>query len=301
MVRISYDQKPYRRNMMELFGANVYPSPSNRTDTGKKFLAENPDSTGSLGLAISEAVEACVKDEGAKYSLGSVLNHVLMHQTVIGLEAQEQMAMVEDYPDQIIGCVGGGSSFAGIMEPFYLDKIKGKAPKDVEFTAVESTACPSITAGKYMYDHGDTGRMIPLVLMHTLGHDFVPDPIHAGGLRYHGMAPTLSLMANEGVINAKAYNQIETFEAAKLFARTEGIIPAPEPAHAVKATIDEALRCKETGEEKTLLFLLCGHGHFDMKAYDDYLAGNLKPYVMPRERIDQSVDRVKAMYPDLNK
>jgi tryptophan synthase beta chain len=300
MVRISYNQKPYRRNMMELFGANVYPSPSNRTDTGKKFLAENPDSTGSLGLAISEAVEACVKDEGAKYSLGSVLNHVLMHQTVIGLEAKEQMAMAEDYPDQIIGCVGGGSSFAGIMEPFYLDKIKGKAPKDVEFTAVESTACPSMTAGQYIYDHGDTGRMIPLVLMHTLGHDFVPDPIHAGGLRYHGMAPTLSLMANEGVIKAKAYNQIETFEAATLFARTEGIIPAPEPAHAVKATIDEALRCKETGEEKTLLFLLCGHGHFDMKAYDDYLAGNLKPYVMPRERINQSVERVKAMYPGLN-
>lgn len=300
MVRISYDQKPYRRNMMELFGAKVYPSPSNRTDIGKKALAENPDSTGSLGLAISEAVEACVKDEGAKYSLGSVLNHVLMHQTVIGLEAKEQMAMAEDYPDEIIGCVGGGSSFAGIMEPFYLDKVKGKAPKDVKFTAVESTACPSMTAGQYMYDHGDTGRMIPLVLMHTLGHDFVPDPIHAGGLRYHGMAPTLSLLANEGVIKAKAYNQIETFEAAKLFALTEGIIPAPEPAHAIKATIDEALRCKETGEEKTILFLLCGHGHFDMKAYDDYLAGNLKPYVMPKERIDQSVNRVKAMYPSLN-
>jgi len=301
MVRISYDQKPYRRNMMELFGANVHPSPSNRTEIGKKFLAENPDSTGSLGMAISEAVEACVKDEGAKYSLGSVLNHVLMHQTVIGLEAQEQMAMAEDYPDQIIGCVGGGSSFAGIMEPFYLDKVKGIAPKDVKFTAVESTACPSITAGKYMYDHGDTGQMIPLVLMHTLGHDFVPDPIHAGGLRYHGMAPSLSLMANEGVIKAKAYNQIETFEAAKLFTQTEGIIPAPEPAHAVKATIDEALRCKETGEEKTLLFLLCGHGYFDMKAYDDYLAGNLKPFSMSQERIDQSVNRVKMMYPDLNK
>ena len=301
MVRISYDQKPYRRNMMELFGANVHPSPSNRTDIGKKFLAENPDSTGSLGMAISEAVEACVKDEGAKYSLGSVLNHVLMHQTVIGLEAQEQMAMAEDYPDQIIGCVGGGSSFAGIMEPFYLDKVKGIAPKDVKFTAVESTACPSITAGKYMYDHGDTGQMIPLVLMHTLGHDFVPDPIHAGGLRYHGMAPSLSLMANEGVIKAKAYNQIETFEAAKLFTQTEGIIPAPEPAHAIKATIDEALRCKETGEEKTLLFLLCGHGYFDMKAYDDYLAGNLKPFSMSQERIDQSVNRVKMMYPGLNK
>ncbi len=300
MVRISYDQKPYRRVMMQLFGANVYPSPSDRTDIGKKFLAENPDSTGSLGIAISEAVEACVKDEGAKYSLGSVLNHVLMHQTVIGLEAKEQMAMAEDYPDQIIGCVGGGSSFAGIMEPFYLDKVKGKAPKDVEFTAVESTACPSLTAGKYMYDHGDAGRMIPLVLMHTLGHDFVPDPIHAGGLRYHGMAPTLSLMVNEGVIGVEAYNQVETFEAAMLFAQTEGIIPAPEPAHAVKATIEEAIRCRETGEEKTLLFLLCGHGHFDMKAYDDYLTGNLKPYELPKERIDESLGRVRAMYPGLN-
>ena len=300
MVRISYDQKPYRRVMMQLFGANVYPSPSDRTDIGQKFLAEDPDSTGSLGLAISEAVEACVKDEGAKYSLGSVLNHVLMHQTVIGLESKEQMAMAEDYPDQIIGCVGGGSSFAGIMEPFYLDKVKGKAPKDVEFTAVESTACPSLTAGKYMYDHGDTGRMIPLVLMHTLGHDFVPDPIHAGGLRYHGMAPTLSLMVNEGAIGVEAYNQVETFEAARLFAQTEGIIPAPEPAHAVKATVEEAIRCRETGEEKTLLFLLCGHGHFDMKAYDDYLLGNLKPYELPQERIDESLGRVRAMYPGLN-
>jgi tryptophan synthase beta chain len=300
MVRISYDQKPYRRVMMQLFGANVYPSPSDRTDIGKKFLADDPECTGSLGIAISEAVEACVKDEGAKYSLGSVLNHVLMHQTVIGLEAKEQMAMAEDYPDQIIGCVGGGSSFAGIMEPFYLDKVKGKAPKDVKFTAVESTACPSLTAGKYMYDHGDAGRMIPLVLMHTLGHDFVPDPIHAGGLRYHGMAPTLSLMVNEGVIGVEAYNQVETFEAAMLFAQTEGIIPAPEPAHAVKATIDEAIRCRETGEEKTLLFLLCGHGHFDMKAYDDYLTGNLKPYELPKERIDESLGKVRAMYPGLN-
>jgi tryptophan synthase beta chain len=300
MVRISYDQKPYRKVMMQMFGANVYPSPSNRTDIGTKLLKENPNNTGSLGIAISEAVEACVKDEAAKYSLGSVLNHVLMHQTVIGLEAKEQMKIAEDYPDQIFGCVGGGSSFAGIMEPFYLDTIEGKAPKNVTFTAVESTACPSLTAGEYIYDHGDTGRMIPLVLMHTLGHDFVPDPIHAGGLRYHGMAPSLSLMANEGIINAKAYNQIETFEAAKLFAMTEGIIPAPEPAHAVKATIDEAIRCKETSEEKTLLFLLCGHGHFDMKAYEDYLSGSLEPYALPQARIEHSVDRVKAMYPGLN-
>jgi tryptophan synthase beta chain len=301
MVRISYDQKPYRRVMMQLYGADVYPSPSDRTEVGKKILADDPDSTGSLGIAISEAVEASLADENTKYSLGSVLNHVLMHQTVIGQEAKEQMAMAEEYPDEIIGCVGGGSSFAGIFEPFYYDKINGKAPKDVEFTAVESTACPSMTAGKYMYDHGDTGRIIPLVLMHTLGHDFVPDPIHAGGLRYHGMAPTISLMANAGEIGVKAYDQLETFEAAALFTRTEGIVPAPEPSHAIKAVIDEALRCKKTGEEKTLLFLLCGHGHFDMKAYDDYIAGNLKPFKLSQERIDQSINRVKTMYPALNK
>ncbi len=301
MVRISYDQKPYRRVMMQLYGADVYPSPSDRTKVGKKILAEDPDCTGSLGIAISEAVEACLADENTKYSLGSVLNHVLMHQTVIGQEAKEQMAMAGEYPDEIIGCVGGGSSFAGIFEPFYYDKINGKAPKDVKFTAVESTACPSMTAGKYMYDHGDTGRIIPLVLMHTLGHDFVPDPIHAGGLRYHGMAPTISLMADAGEIGVKAYDQLETFDAAALFTRTEGIVPAPEPSHAIKAVVDEALRCKETGEEKTLLFLLCGHGHFDMKAYDDYIAGNLKPFKLPQERIDQSINRVKTMYPALNK
>ena len=301
MVRISYDQKPYRRVMMQLYGADVYPSPSDRTNTGRKILAENPDSTGSLGIAISEAVEACMGSDTTKYSLGSVLNHVLMHQTVIGQEAKEQMAMAEDYPDQIIGCVGGGSSFAGLFEPFYYDKINGRAPKDVEFTAVESTACPSMTAGEYMYDHGDSGRIIPLVLMHTLGHDFVPDPIHAGGLRYHGMAPTLSLMANEGTIGVKAHNQIDAFEAAVLFAKTEGIVPAPEPSHAIKETIDEALRCKETGEEKTLLFLLCGHGHFDMKAYDDYLAGKLEPFELPKERIQDSIRRLRGLYPQLNK
>ncbi len=300
MVRISYDQKPYRRVMMQLYGANVYPSPSDRTDTGKKILAENPDSTGSLGIAISEAVEACLKGENMKYSLGSVLNHVLMHQTVIGLEAKEQLAMAEEYPDQIFGCVGGGSSFAGIFEPFYYDKIRGKAPKDVEFTAVESTACPSISSGEYMYDHGDTGRIIPLVLMHTLGHDFVPDPIHAGGLRYHGMAPTISLMVDAGEVGVEAYNQVETFEAAALFTRTEGIVPAPEPSHAIKAVVDEALRCKETGEEKTLLFLLCGHGHFDMKAYDDYNAGKLEPFELPKERIQDSISRLRGLYPRLN-
>jgi len=301
MVKISYQQKPYRKSMMQLYGAEVYPSPSPRTEVGRRILKENPESTGSLGVAISEAVEECLQDDNTKYSLGSVLNHVLMHQTVIGQEALEQMAIAEDYPDHVIGCVGGGSSFAGIAEPFYYEKITGKAPKDVQFTAVESTACPSMTAGKYMYDHGDTGRIIPLVLMHTLGHDFIPDPIHAGGLRYHGMAPSLSLMADEGVINAIAYNQIEAFDAAALFARTEGIVPAPEAAHAIKAAVDEALRCKETGEDKTILFLLTGHGYFDMSAYDAYLGGQLKPYEMPKEKINASLTRLRNMYPGVNK
>ena len=301
MVRISYDQKPYRRTMMQFFGAEVHPSPTTRTEVGKRILKEHPGTSGSLGIAISEAVEDCLQDEGAKYSLGSVLNHVLMHQTVIGQEALEQMAIAEDYPDHIFGCVGGGSSFAGLAEPFYYEKITGKAPKDVQFTAVESTACPSMTAGEYMYDHGDTGRIIPLVLMHTLGHDFIPEPIHAGGLRYHGMAPSLSLMAHHGAINAVAYNQVEAFAAAQTFSKAEGIVPAPEAAHGIKAAVDEALRCKETGEEKTILFLLTGHGHFDMAAYDAYLGGNLQPYAMPRAKIEDSLTRLKHMYPGVNK
>ena len=300
MVKISYEQKPYRRTMMQLFGADVHPSPTPRTEVGKQILKDHPETSGSLGIAISEAVEDCLQDEGAKYSLGSVLNHVLMHQTVIGQEALEQMAIAEDYPDHIYGCVGGGSSFAGLAEPFYYEKITGKAPKDIQFTAVESTACPSMTAGEYMYDHGDTGRIIPLVLMHTLGHDFVPDPIHAGGLRYHGMAPSLSLMAHHGAINAVAYNQVETFKAAQTFIEAEAIIPAPESAHGIKAAVDAALRCKETGEEKTILFLLTGHGHFDMAAYEAYLGGSLQPYEMPQAKIDASLNKVKAMYPRVN-
>jgi tryptophan synthase beta chain len=301
MVKISYQQKPYRKSMMHLYGAEVHSSPSPRTDVGRRILKETPESTGSLGIAISEAVEECLKSENTKYSLGSVLNHVLMHQTVIGLEALEQMALAEDYPDHVIGCVGGGSSFAGIAEPFYYEKISRRAPKDIQFTAVESTACPSMTAGEYLYDHGDTGRIIPLVLMHTLGHDFIPDPIHAGGLRYHGMAPSLSLMANEGVINAVAYNQLEAFKAATLFAQTEGIIAAPEAAHGIKAAVDEAVRCKETGEDKTILFLLTGHGYFDMESYDEYLGGQLEPYEMPRNKIQESLNRIKDMYPNVNR
>lgn len=301
MVRASYDQKPYRRILMQLYGAEVYPSPSNRTNAGRKMLSEDPDCPGSLGLAISEAVEECMKSERTKYTLGSVLNHVLTHQTVIGLETQEQMKMFDDYPDEIIGCVGGGSSFCGIFWPFYYDKKLGKAPKPVKFTAVEPTACPSFTGGDYMYDHGDAARLIPLFKMYTLGHDFIPDPIHAGGLRYHGKAPSLSLLVRKGEVNVKAYDQSEVFEAATQFVRSEGIIPAPEPAHAIRAVIDEALRCKKTGEEKTILFLLCGHGFFDMKGYDDYLQGKLKPVPYPKEKIKESMDRLRKLYPQINK
>jgi tryptophan synthase beta chain len=224
-----------------------------------------------------------------------------MHQTVIGLEAKEQFSLVDDYPDEIFGCVGGGSSFAGLFEPFYYDQITGKAPKDTKFIAVESTACPSISSGEYLYDHGDTGRTIPLVLMHTLGHDFMPDPIHAGGLRYHGMAPSISQLVNEGVVDAIAYNQIEVFNAAVQFLQTEGIVPAPEPSHAIKAVVDEAIHCRETGEEKTLLFLLCGHGLLDLQAYDDYLVGKLDPYEIPSAKIENSLSMLKDLYPWINK
>ncbi len=297
MVKVSYYQKPYRKVLMELWGGEVYPSPSEKTNFGREFLKKNPETSGSLGIAISEAIEDAVTHEDAKYSLGSVLNHVLMHQTVIGLEAKEQLKMVDDYPDYIIGCIGGGSSFSGLFWPFYYDVVTKKAPKEVKFRAVEATAAPSVTKGVYMYDHGDTARMTPLLKMHTLGHDFVPDPIHAGGLRYHGMAPTLCLLASENKVETIAYNQVEVFKAAHLFAQSEGHISAPEPAHAIKAVIDEALRCKETGEEKTILFLLCGHGHFDMKAYEDYLAGKLPPYEYPEERVKQSIEKLRALYP----
>jgi len=300
MVKASYYQKPYRRVLMETWGAEVFPSPSDRTEFGKRILKEDPDCPGSLGISISEAVEDAVTHEDAKYTLGSVVNHVLLHQTVIGQEAKKQMELVDDYPDLLVGCIGGGSSFSGLYWPFYYDKISGKAPKDVEFLAVESTAAPSVTKGYYMYDHGDSARMIPLVKMHTLGHTFIPPPVHAGGLRYHGMAPTLCLLNVEGVVKSRAYNQIEAFEAATLFTRTEGILPAPEPAHAIKAVIDEALRCKKTGEEKTILFLLCGHGHFDLQAYDDYNNKKLPPYEYPKEEVDKAIRKLKELYPWLD-
>jgi tryptophan synthase beta chain len=305
MVRASYDQKPYRKMMMHAFGADVYASPSEQTASGRKILAEDPDNPGSLGIAISEAVEdALVNEVEANYSIGSVFNHVLLHQTVIGLETQKQMQIVDDYPDVIYGCIGGGSSFSGMFWPFYHDKVTKKAPKETRFIATEATACPKVTRGEYVYDHGDTARITPLVPMHTLGHDFIPAPIHAGGLRYHGIAPTISVLANEKQLETEAFNQVEVFDAAKLFIQAEGIIPAPEPSHAIKGAIDEALRCKETGKEETILFLLCGHGYFDMAAYDEYFNGRLQPYEYPTEKVAESMEKLSKLYPwlaDINK
>ena len=271
MVRVSYEQKPYRRVLMETWGGEVIPSPSNRTESGKKVLSENPDSPGSLGIAISEAIEDAAKNEQTKYSLGSVLNHVLLHQTIIGLEAKKQLESIGEYPDIIIGCVGGGSNFAGISYPFVRDAMNGK----VRLIAVEPTACPTLTKGEYKYDFGDTAGLTPLLKMYTLGHDFIPPPIHAGGLRYHGDAPTLCLLYANGVIEAKAVKQTEVFEAGVLFARTEGIVPAPETNHAIKVAIDEAIKAREENEERIILFNLSGHGYFDLQAYDDFLAGKL--------------------------
>ncbi len=301
MVKVSYYQKPHRKTLMQLWGAEVLPSPSDRTNFGRKLLKEDPDNPGSLGIAIGEAIEDAVTHDDTKYSLGSVLNHVLLHQTVIGLEALEQLKQVEEYPDVIFGCVGGGSSFSGLFWPFYYEKIQGKAEKNVRFVAVEPTACPTLTKGVYTFDHGDTAKLTPLLKMFTLGHDFIPPPVHAGGLRYHGDAPTLSLLAKEGEVDAIAYDQVSVFEAAKLFVETEGILPAPEPSHAIKAVIDEALRCKEREEEKTILFLLCGHGHFDMKAFEDFIEGKLVSYEHPREKIEESIERLKERYPWVEK
>ena len=276
MVRVSYDQKPYRRAFMETFGATCHPSPSNLTEVGKKILAENPDTTGSLGIAISEAVEVAAQRDDTKYSLGSVLNHVLLHQTVVGQEAIRQMELADDYPDVIVGCTGGGSNFAGLSFPFIGRKLRGE--QDVRVVAVEPANCPSLTKGKYAYDFGDTGQMTPLVKMHTLGSSFVPPSSHAGGLRYHGMAPLVSQLVNLGQVEPTAYSQTECFEAGVTFAKAEGILPAPEANHAVKGALVEAMRCKEEGESQAILFNLCGHGHFDMQAYMDYSAGKLEDH-----------------------
>jgi tryptophan synthase beta chain len=289
MVRVSYDQKPYRRHMMETWGAKVVPSPSPDTNTGRKKLAEDPACTGSLGLAISEAVEDAVTNPTpTKYSLGSVLNHVLLHQTVIGLESKRQLDMAGVYPDVVVGCIGGGSNFAGFAYPFVGDKLTGKAP-GLRVVAIEPAAAPSLTRGVYAYDFGDTSMMTPLVRMYTLGHGFIPAPIHAGGLRYHGMASSICELYRHKTIEARAVQQLTTFEAGVLFARTEGIVPAPEAAHAVRGAIDEAIRCREEGKAETIAFNLCGHGHFDMTAYERYFAGKLEDYELPQTEIDRAV------------
>jgi tryptophan synthase beta chain len=288
MVKVSYQQKPYRRIYMESLGAKVFPSPTEYTNYGKSVLAENPDSVGSLGIAISEAVEMAAVSGGAKkYSLGSVLNHVLLHQTVIGEEALKQMDMAGEYPDVVIGCVGGGSNFSGLAYPFLRENLKNG--RGTRLLAVEPRSTPSLTKGIYTFDYGDTAQMAPIVKMHTLGHDFVPPPIHAGGLRYHGMAPSLCALYDQGLIEATAVPQLATFEAALQFSHTEGIVPAPESAHAIRAAVDEALDAKEKGEKRVILFNLSGHGYFDMSSYESYLAGRLQDYDYPREAIEAAM------------
>jgi tryptophan synthase beta chain len=283
MVRISYDQKPYRRAFMETFGATCHASPSNLTESGRKILAENPDNTGSLGIAISEAVEVAAQRDDTKYSLGSVLNHVLLHQTVVGQEAMRQMELANDYPDIVIGCTGGGSNFAGLTFPFIGAKLRGE--QDVRVVAVEPANCPSLTKGKYAYDFGDTGNLTPLVKMHTLGSSFLPPASHSGGLRYHGMAPLVSQLVNLGEIQPTAYTQTECFDAGITFAQAEGIVPAPEANHAIKGAIVEALKCKAEGQSRAILFNLCGHGYFDMQAYTDYNAGKLQDHAYDESEV----------------
>ena len=291
MVRVSYDQKPYRRMMMNTWGAECIPSPSNETNAGRNVLANNPDSPGSLGIAISEAVEYAVTHENTRYSLGSVLNHVLMHQTIIGLEAQKQLEKIGVYPDVVMGCAGGGSNLAGISLPFVRDKIFGKK---VSVVASEPTSCPTLTRGPFAYDFGDQAKMTPLLPMHTLGHDYIPEPIHAGGLRYHGMAPIISHLVNEGFIEARAYNQMETFDAGVKWARSEGFIPAPETAHAIASVVDEARRAKEEGKEKVILFNWSGHGLVDLAAYDAYLSGKLSAHELPEEEILRALKAIEG-------
>ncbi len=293
MVKVSYEQKPYRKSMMETWGAEVVPSPSNKTNSGRGILAGDPDSPGSLGIAISEAVEEAATRDDTKYALGSVLNHVLMHQTVIGLETKTQLEKLDAYPDTVVGCVGGGSSFGGLTFPFIRDKIVDG--KDIHFIAVEPEACPTMTRGNFAYDFGDTAGMTPLMKMFTLGHTFVPPRIHAGGLRYHGMAPLISALCSQGIVEARAIHQTSVFEAAVKFARTEGIISAPEPAHAIQVAIGEALKCKETGEAKDILFLLCGHGYFDMSSYDAYLSGNLEDFALPGKDIERTLASIPQL------
>jgi len=286
-VRASYDQKPYRKMMIEVFGGTIHPSPSDLTEAGRKILAEHPDSTGSLGIAISEAVEVAAQSPDTNYALGSVLNHVLLHQTIIGEEALLQMAKAGEQPDLIVGCTGGGSNFGGLAFPFLREKLAGRMAPTIR--AVEPAACPSLTRGTYAYDFGDTAGMTPLMKMHSLGHDFVPDPIHAGGLRYHGMSPLISHLKELGLLEAVAKPQRECFAAGVQFARTEGIVPAPEPTHALAAAIEEALLCKETGESKVILTALCGHAHLDLPAYDAYLSGKMVDHELDSGAVDAAV------------
>jgi len=290
MVKVSYNQKPYRRSMMQTWGAEVYASPTNMTESGRKILAEDPESQGSLGIAISEAVEEAATRADTNYALGSVLNHVCHHQTVIGLEAKKQFEKIGAYPDMVFACCGGGSNFAGAAFPFFADKAAGDAKaKNLRLVAVEPTSCPTLTKGHYAYDFGDAVGLTPLMLMYTLGHDFMPPGIHAGGLRYHGDSPLVSQLYHEKLIEAVAVPQVATFAAGVMFAKAEGIIPAPESCHGIRAVIDEALRCKETGEAKTLLFCLSGHGHFDMASYDRYLSGKLEDFDYPVELVQAAL------------
>jgi tryptophan synthase beta chain len=290
MVKISYNQKPYRRSIMQLFGAEVFASPSDKTDAGREVLKKDPDSNGSLGIAISEAVEDAAKNSDTNYALGSVLNHVVLHQTVIGLEAKKQMEKAGYYPDVVIACSGGGSNFSGLAMPFVQDKIK--EGKKTRIVAAEPAACPSLTKGKFTYDYGDTAHLTPKMMMYTLGSDFMPPGIHAGGLRYHGSSPIQSQLLHDGFIEAVAYEQQDIFEAAMLFAQSEGIVPAPESSHAVKAAIDEAVKARESGENRTILFGLSGHGYFDMTAYDNYLSGQLQNSSLSDDVINKALKKL---------
>jgi len=289
MVKVSYEQKPFRRSMMQTWGAEVIPSPSNYTESGRKLLAEDENNPGSLGIAISEAVEEAASRKDTNYTLGSVLNHVLLHQTIIGQETRKQLEKVGDYPDVIFAPCGGGSNVGGMMFPFLADKAAGK---NIRLVAVEPTSCPTLTKGHYAYDFGDSVGLTPLMLMYTLGHNFMPPSIHAGGLRYHGDSALVSQLYKEGILEAMAVSQLATFEAGITFAKTQGIIPAPESNHAICAAIQEAKRCKETGESKTILFTLSGHGHFDMASYDKYLAGGLEDYEYPEQAIHDALDHL---------
>ncbi len=292
MVRVSYDQKPYRKIMMHTWGAEVYPSPSDKTASGRAILAEQPDTPGSLGIAISEAVEDAATHSDTNYSLGSVLNHVLLHQTVIGQEAKAQMEMAGEEPDVVIGCFGGGSNFCGMALPFLPEKLNGSK---VRLMAVEPAACPTLTRGKFAYDFGDTAKLTPLVMMYTLGHNFIPPGIHAGGLRYHGAAPLASYLVNHDWFEARAVHQTGSFEAAVQFARTEGILPAPESSHAIRAVVDEALEAREEGKQRTILFCLSGHGHFDLSSYEKYLSGGLADYEYPQEAIERAMSELPVV------